>query len=151
MSQTENDDLTSTIERHNSAAEEEKKARLELYETLGTELEFAEHGRRAEIARLTGLSRETLRRLGKTYYRSVIRWDGPRAMIKQPSDALHPGSVYEIRDTDRETVLAKVKGQDIIDLRRRQLVEYLSENPDRTNISMVDISSLLPICAPAPE
>lgn len=141
---SESNDLETLIERHRSAAALASEAQAELYESLAREMESPEHGQIQRLAEITGLSRETLRRLGKTYYRSILHWNGDEALIKQPSDSLHPEVVYEIRDTDRKTVLAKVRGQEIIDLRHRQLADYLANNPDRTNISLVDVSSLLP-------
>lgn len=125
-----------------AAAEQSVKAAM--YERISNELEFAGHGRLTELARITGLSREKLRQLRRPYYRSIIRRDGECAYIKQPSDNVHPDVDYQIRDDDRATVLAVVSGQTILDLRRRQLAAYLTEDARRTNISMVDVAELLP-------
>jgi hypothetical protein len=54
------------------------------------------------------------------------------------------GRRYEIRDVDRETVLAEgVTGQELLDARRAQLDGYLGEDPERSNIAMVDVSTLI--------
>ncbi|TFV57417.1 ribbon-helix-helix protein, CopG family [Geodermatophilus sp. DF01-2] len=80
----------------------------------------------------------------RRHFRSVVRYDGDAALIKMPSENTVPGRAYEIRDTDRETVLAKgVTGQELLDARRDQLHSYLGEDPERTNIAMVDVSALI--------
>ncbi|TSD94863.1 hypothetical protein FOS14_19675 [Skermania sp. ID1734] len=137
--------LEDLIAAHGRLAAAEESVRAAMYERISNELEFAGHGRLSELARITGLSREKLRQLRRPYYRSIVRRDGESAAyIKQPSDNVHPDVDYQIRDTDRTTVLAVVPGQTILDLRRRQLAAYLTEDPRRTNISMVDVAELLP-------
>lgn len=80
----------------------------------------------------------------RRYFRSVTRYDGKSALIKMPSNNVVPSRLYEIRDTDRETVLAAgVTGQELIDARRAQLEHYLEEDPERTNVSMVDVSAII--------
>lgn len=81
-------------------------------------------------------------------YRSILKWTAEGcAHIFAPADDLHPHRRYEIRHTDKETVLATVTGQQILDLRRDQLATYLAEPAPRgrTNISLVDVSSLLDV------
>ena len=136
--------LEDLITTHACLAAAEQSVKAAMYERISNELEFAGHGRLADLARMTGLSREKLRQLRRPYYRSVIRREGRCAYIKQPSDNVHPEIDYQIRDDDRITVLAIVPGQTILDLRRRQLAAYLTEDSRRTNISMVDVAELLP-------
>jgi len=77
-------------------------------------------------------------------FRSVTRYDGNAALIKMPSENVVPGRVYEIRDTDRETVLAEgVTGQELLHARRAQLEGYLEDDPDRANIAMVDVAAII--------
>ena len=81
----------------------------------------------------------------RRYYRSIVRWEQGAAYIKLPSDdSVHPGVVYEIRDTDKHTVLGHATGQQLIAARNEQLAAYLAADPERTNIAMVDVSSFLP-------
>lgn len=80
----------------------------------------------------------------RRHFRSITRYDGDAALIKMPSENVVPGRAYEIRDTDRETVLAEgVTGQELLDARGAQLDGYLEENAERTNIAMVDVSALI--------
>lgn len=138
------ENLDDLIDLYHQVRADEQTVRLRLYESLAAELQFAGHGRQMELVRRTGLSRETLRKLSRTYYRSIIRRDGACAFISQPGDNLHPDVRYEIRDEDRTTVLGHAMGQQILNLRRQQLAKYLSDNPSRTNIAVVDIAPLLP-------
>lgn len=80
----------------------------------------------------------------RRHFRSVTRYDGDSVLIKMPSENVVPGRVYEIRDTDRKTVLAAgVTGQELLDARRAQLERYLEDDPERTNISMIDVSAII--------
>jgi uncharacterized protein YfbU (UPF0304 family) len=80
----------------------------------------------------------------RRHFRSVTRYDGDAALIKMSSENVVPGRRYEIRDVDRETVLAEgVTGQELLDARRAQLDGYLGEDPERSNIAMVDVSTLI--------
>lgn len=80
----------------------------------------------------------------RRHFRSVTRYEGDAVLIKMPSENVVPGRMYEIRDVDRETVLAKgVSGQEMLDARRAQLDKYLDEDPAHSNIAMVDVSELI--------
>lgn len=80
----------------------------------------------------------------RRHFRSVTRYDGDAALIKMPSENVVPGRSYEIRDIDRETILAEgVTGQELLDARRAQLDGYLEEDAERTNIAMVDVSAII--------
>jgi uncharacterized protein YfbU (UPF0304 family) len=80
----------------------------------------------------------------RRHFRSVTRYDGDAALIKMPSENVIPGRAYEIRDTDRETILAEgVTGQELLDERRAQLDGYIEGRAERTNIAMVDVSALI--------
>ena len=80
----------------------------------------------------------------RRHFRSVTRYDGDAALIKMPSDNVVPSRAYEIRDIDRETVLAEgVTGQELLDARRAQLGGDLEEDAERTNIALVDVSALI--------
>lgn len=80
----------------------------------------------------------------RRHFRSVTRYDGDAALIKMPSENVVPGRLYEIRDTDRLTVLAEgVTGQELLDARRAQLEGYIEDDPERTNIAMVDVSAII--------
>lgn len=106
-----------------------------------------ERGDQRIITDITGFSREYLRTLTRTYYRSIIRRgvEG-QAWISMPSDNVHSHVDYEIRAEDKKTVLARVKGQQLLDERQDQLERYLTEETDRdrTNIALVDVSLWLP-------
>lgn len=80
----------------------------------------------------------------RRHFRSITRYDGDAALIKMPSENVVPSRTYEIRDIDRETVLAEgVTGQELLDARRAQLDGYLEEDAERTNIAMVDVSAFI--------
>ncbi len=80
----------------------------------------------------------------RRHFRSVTRYEGDAALIKMPSENVVPGRMYEIRDVDRETVLAQgVSGQELLDARKAQLDKYLDEDPAHSNIAMVDVSELI--------
>ena len=104
----------------------------------------AEHGDQALTSKITGYSREWLRKIDKVYYRSVTRYHDGRALITMPSDNVHPNATYEIRDTDKTTVLARVRGQELSDARAHQLADYRASGKDRNNIRLVDVSHLIP-------
>lgn len=81
----------------------------------------------------------------RRHFRSITRWNGVAALIKMPSDdAIVPSRLYEIRDVDRRTVLTKdVKGQELVDARQQQLAQYLNQAPGRSNLAMVDVSTII--------
>src|SRR5699024_2731561 len=123
----------------------EKKEQYNEVITKMLEAAETEHGSQRRIAEKLGVSRETLRLIRKRFYRSVIRYtDDNRALIMLPADDLTPDRIYEIRDTDKQTVLASgIPGRRLLDERREQLEEYLKGNPQRTNISMVDATEVI--------
>lgn len=93
---------------------------------------------------LEQLSEARVHPSNRRHFRSITRYDGDAALIKMPSENVVPGRLYEIRDTDRETVLAAgVTGQELLDARRAQLEGYLENDPEHTNISMVDVSAII--------
>lgn len=87
------------------------------------------------------------KKAGVPYFRSIIRYSDDGAVyISGPSDNVHRSCWYEIRDMDKTTVLARVKGRKIVNLRREQLKAYLAQPGPRrrTNIAVIDVSALLP-------
>jgi hypothetical protein len=106
-----------------------------------------ERGDQRIITDITGFSREYLRTLTRTYYRSIIGYgDQGEAWISMPNDEnVHAHVEYEIRDEDKKTVLARVLGQDLLDEREEQLARYVPEDPEHhTNLFKVDVSRWLP-------
>lgn len=105
-------------------------------------LEDPERGDQMEIIEITGLSRERVRQLGRTYYRTIVRYADGLALIKMPRDNVHESVVYELRGKEG-VVLGRVTGQQLLAARREQLDAYLEEDATRTNIAMVDVSEFL--------
>lgn len=132
-----------------TAAEESQahadKARVDLDRALAYIQQDGKRGDQSVLSLVTRKSRETLRRVARSYYRSIIDWgaDGS-AWISMPADTIHADAEYEIRDSDKVTVLTRVPGSFLIDLRENQLANYLAESSERTNIWRVDVSPLLP-------
>lgn len=78
-------------------------------------------------------------------YRSIVRLDeNGNPLIMLAEGGVAPERRYEIRALDSTRVLAVVDGQQLLDLRQEQLTEYLQAAEGRTDIRMVDVSSLLP-------
>lgn len=113
-------------------------------EAIVLAIENGNRGTQAQIAAEYGVSREYLRQLARRYYRSITRYDGPSAYITMPADNVVAGRTYEIRDTDKTTVLATVPGQALLDARADQFAAYIQEDPTRTNIRLVDVAEFLP-------
>lgn len=80
----------------------------------------------------------------RRHFRSITRYDGDTTLMKMPSEDVVPGRTYEIRDTDRETILAEgVTGQELLDARRSQLKRYPEGDPELANTALVDVSALI--------
>ncbi|RUQ19838.1 hypothetical protein [Kocuria sp. HSID16901] len=126
------------------AAQEEALGRAQalndaIVDALNSDVQ--ERGDQRIITDITGFSREYLRTLTRTYYRSIIRrGQNGEAWISMPSNNVHAHVDYEIRAEDKKTVLARVKGQQLLDERQDQLTRYRAAKRGRTNIALVDVS-----------
>lgn len=140
-------DLDRLIEMKTAAEEAQAradKARIDFDRAIAYAQQDGKRGDQSTIAIVTNRSRETLRRAARRYYRSIIdRDDNGSAWISMPADTVHADAEYEIRDSDKVTVLARVPGALLIDLRKEQLASYLAADPGRTNVWRVDVSGLL--------
>lgn len=143
------DDIRRRLEERADHARSSQETSLghsqELNDAIIDALAAKERGDYRIVSEITGYSREYLRTLTRTYYRSIIRrGDRGQAWISMPGNNVHAHAEYEIRDTDKKTVLARVSGQELLDERQDQLGRYLTEKPNRTSIALVDVSRWLP-------
>lgn len=145
------DEIRTQLEERTQQAKEAQEDALGRAQALNDAIvdalrsDVQERGDQRIITEITGFSREYLRTLTRTYYRSIIRrGDHGEAWISMPSDNVHAHVNYEIRAEDKKTVLARVKGQQLLDERQDQLTRYRAEKRGRTNIALVDVSLWLP-------
>lgn len=141
--------LTEAFVEHQQAEREEWEARTRLYATIREAMQVGPRGTQVEITRITGLTRERIRTITRPYHRTITRFtDDGLALITLPeSTGIHPDAEYEIRvkTEGNVEVLGIVQGQELIDAREEQLSRYLTEDPSRTNIRMVDVSHLVDV------
>ena len=149
MTENHLEKLTAAFENHQQAERQEWEARTRFYAAIREAIEVGPLGTQAEIARITGLTRERIRTITRPYHRTITRFtDNGLALITLPeSTGIHPDAEYEIRVKQNGTteVLGVVQGQDLIDAREEQLAHYLAKDPSRTNIRMVDVSGLIDV------
>lgn len=131
----------------------ELKEQYEEAVTASLEAVAEEYGGQKRLADETGLSRETLRQLPRRYYRSVTRYGANgEALIKMPADNVTNDRLYEIRDTDKSSVIAdRVPGRELLKARHDQLANYRQADPTRENIAVVDVADLISEFAVDPE
>lgn len=144
MDQKTQSDLQRLTKMRDAAANALLAAEEALRDGLTSALSKGERGDQAGLAKMTGYSREYLRTLARVYYRSITRYDDDGSpLIKMPAENVSPQLSYQIRDTDKTTVLATVTGQALLDARAEQLAVYRTTHPGG-NIAMVSIAHLLP-------
>ncbi|MFD6356633.1 hypothetical protein [Nocardia tengchongensis] len=83
--------------------------------------------------------------IGNPYRRSILDWTDGEAWISAPSaDDLKPHAWYALLHTDRETMLAMVTGQQLLDLREDQETAYRAASPaTHTNVWRLNVMPLL--------